>query len=217
MKIKMIVVLSIAVVAASIYFVFLTPIARYKCALNHSMAINEWEGERVAMISAFASLPRSEQYRILKGVKLKYAIGCEIIVDESMIIPSQVSDWKSDKTVNRVVILYRYNHPASTISDQDLIEIIQSTEFFRINERLAEIYVHAKDYALAASIANTFAEYLEQHDRKIKMGRPAISSGDKLRWYNLPFSTCAECGVSARFANKCKKCGTSILKWSEIK
>lgn len=80
----------------------------------------------------------------------------------SEIFNTRISDWRSDKVVNKIVQQYRANHPASTISDDEIIGAIAGSELrLQRNSRIITISVRSKDPKLAAAVANAYAEAIE--------------------------------------------------------
>ena len=75
---------------------------------------------------------------------------------------TRLSDWRSDKIVTKIVQQYRANYPASTITDNELIETLQGSELELIrHSRLITIAVRSTKAELAASLANAYAGAIE--------------------------------------------------------
>ena len=75
---------------------------------------------------------------------------------------TRLSDWRSDKIVTKIVQQYRANYPASTITDNELMETLQSSELELIrHSRLITIAVRSTKADLAASLANAYAQAIE--------------------------------------------------------
>ncbi|MGN0852085.1 MAG: GumC family protein [Kiritimatiellia bacterium] len=72
------------------------------------------------------------------------------------------SDWRSDKIVQKIIQQYRANHPASTVTDKELVEALVNSELELIrNSRLITIAVRSTSASLASSLANAYAEAIE--------------------------------------------------------
>ena len=75
---------------------------------------------------------------------------------------TRLSDWRSDKIVTKIVQQYRANYPASTVTDNELMETLQSSELELIrHSRLITIAVRSTRADLAASLANAYAQAIE--------------------------------------------------------
>jgi len=78
------------------------------------------------------------------------------------IFNTRISDWRSDKIVTKIVQQYRANHPASTVSDEDIISTLSSSQLeLQRNSRIITITVRSKVPALCAALANAYAEAIE--------------------------------------------------------
>ncbi len=78
------------------------------------------------------------------------------------IFNTRLSDWRSDKIVNKIIQQYRANYPASTVTDRELLETLGSSELELIrHSRLITIGVRSTTAQLAASLANAYAEAIE--------------------------------------------------------
>ncbi|MBQ6338741.1 MAG: AAA family ATPase [Kiritimatiellae bacterium] len=75
---------------------------------------------------------------------------------------TRLSDWRSDKIVTKIVQQYRANYPASTVTDNELMETLQGSvlELIR-HSRLITIAVRSTRADLAASLANAYAQAIE--------------------------------------------------------
>ncbi len=75
---------------------------------------------------------------------------------------TRLSDWRSDKIVAKIIQQYRANYPASTVTDAELIETLggSTLELVR-HSRLITIAVRSRTPALAAALANAYAEAIE--------------------------------------------------------
>ena len=75
---------------------------------------------------------------------------------------TRLSDWRSDKIVPKIVQQYRANYPASTVTDSELMETLQSSQLELVrHSRLITIAVRSKLPELAAALANAYAEAIE--------------------------------------------------------
>ena len=75
---------------------------------------------------------------------------------------TRLSDWRSDKIVTKIVQQYRANYPASTVTDNELMETLQESELELIrHSRLITIAVRSTRADLAASLANAYAQAIE--------------------------------------------------------
>ena len=78
------------------------------------------------------------------------------------IFNTRISDWRSDKIVTKIVQQYRANHPASTVSDEEIIGTLGGSKLeLQRNSRIITITVRSKTPALAAALANAYAEAIE--------------------------------------------------------
>ncbi len=75
---------------------------------------------------------------------------------------TRLSDWRSEKLVTKIMQQYRANHPASTISDEDLLSALSDAELELVRRsRLITISVRSGSAQLAADLANAYAEAIE--------------------------------------------------------
>ena len=75
---------------------------------------------------------------------------------------TRLSDWRSEKIVTKIMQQYRANFPASTVSDQELVEVLVSSQLELIrHSRLITIAVRSNSPQLAAALANAYAEAIE--------------------------------------------------------
>ena len=78
------------------------------------------------------------------------------------IFNTRISAWRSDKIVTKIVQQYRANHPASTVSDEEIIGTLGGSKLeLQRNSRIITITVRSKTPALAAALANAYAEAIE--------------------------------------------------------
>ena len=75
---------------------------------------------------------------------------------------TRLSDWRSDKIVTKIIQQYRANYPASTVTDAELVSTLGSSmlELIR-HSRLITISVRSRVPAIAAALANAYAEAIE--------------------------------------------------------
>ena len=75
---------------------------------------------------------------------------------------TRLSDWRSEKIVTKIMQQYRANFPASTVSDQELVESLVESQLELIrHSRLITIAVRSGNPQLAAALANAYAEAIE--------------------------------------------------------
>ena len=75
---------------------------------------------------------------------------------------TRLSDWRSEKIVTKIMQQYRANFPASTVSDQELVEALVESQLELIrHSRLITIAVRSSSPQLAAALANAYAETIE--------------------------------------------------------
>jgi len=75
---------------------------------------------------------------------------------------TRLSDWRSEKIVTKIMQQYRANFPASTVSDQELVEALVGSQLELIrHSRLITIAVRSGSPQLAAALANAYAEAIE--------------------------------------------------------
>lgn len=78
------------------------------------------------------------------------------------IFNTRIPDWRSGKIVTKIVQQYRANYPASTVSDEELISTLGGSELeLQRNSRIITITVRSGVPALAAALANAYAEAIE--------------------------------------------------------
>ena len=79
------------------------------------------------------------------------------------IFNTRLSDWRGDRVVNMIVQRYRANYPASTVSESDIIGTIRGASIaLQRGTRIITITVRSGDPELAASVANAYAEAIEE-------------------------------------------------------
>ena len=75
---------------------------------------------------------------------------------------TRLSDWRSDKIVTKIIQQYRANYPASTVTDAELVSTLGESELELVrNSRLITIRVRSRVPAIAAALANAYAEAIE--------------------------------------------------------
>lgn len=75
---------------------------------------------------------------------------------------TRLSDWRSEKLVTKIMQQYRANHPAATVSDEELLESLVESELELVRRsRIITIAVRSKSAQLAADLANAYAEAIE--------------------------------------------------------
>lgn len=75
---------------------------------------------------------------------------------------TRLSEWRSEKIVTKIMQQYRANFPASTVSDEELIEALSESVMELVRRsRLITIAVRSGSPQLAAALANAYAEAIE--------------------------------------------------------
>jgi capsular exopolysaccharide synthesis family protein len=78
------------------------------------------------------------------------------------IFNTRLSDWRSEKIVTKILQEYRSDHPSSTISDEEIMTVLSGSVLELVkNSRIITITTRSKVPALAASLANAYAEAIE--------------------------------------------------------
>jgi capsular exopolysaccharide synthesis family protein len=79
------------------------------------------------------------------------------------IFNTRISDWRSEKIVAKIVQQYRAANPSSTLSDEELISSLVTSELeLQRNSRIITISVRSKSPAVCAALANAYAEAIEE-------------------------------------------------------
>ena len=78
------------------------------------------------------------------------------------IFNTRISDWRSEKLVARIMQQYRAANPASTVSDEEIVEALVGSELELMrNSRIITISVRSRSANLCAALANAYAESIE--------------------------------------------------------
>ena len=78
------------------------------------------------------------------------------------IFNTRLSEWRGDKIVTKIVQEYRSSHPASTVSDDEIMStLVDSKLELQRNSRIISITVRSTSPQLAANLANAYAEAIE--------------------------------------------------------
>ena len=78
------------------------------------------------------------------------------------IFNTRISEWRSEKIVTKILQQYRSSAPASTVSDEEIISTLVNSQIeLQRNSRIITIAVRSKAPALAAALANAYAEAIE--------------------------------------------------------
>lgn len=78
------------------------------------------------------------------------------------IFNTRISEWRSEKIVTKILEQYRASNPSSTVSDEDIVEVLVGSELeLQRNSRIITISVRSKVPALCAALANSYAEAIE--------------------------------------------------------
>ena len=82
--------------------------------------------------------------------------------DYAEVFNTRLSDWRSDKIVTKIIQQYRANYPASTVTDAELVSTLSSSQLELVrHSRLITISVRSRVPAIAAALANAYAEAIE--------------------------------------------------------
>lgn len=88
-------------------------------------------------------------------------------VEPKVKMAQMVSEWRSEKVWSDVIRRYRCNCPASTVSDDVLLKVMNDSEIsFVSKRRVIEINVYSENLMLAVSLANAYVEAIEKHDEE---------------------------------------------------
>ena len=75
---------------------------------------------------------------------------------------TRLSDWRSEKLITKIMQQYRANHPAATVSDEELLAALVNSELELVRRsRLITIAVRSGSAQLAADLANAYADAIE--------------------------------------------------------
>ena len=75
---------------------------------------------------------------------------------------TRLSDWRSKKILTMIIQAYRTNNPASTTSDEEIMEaLVDSKLELQRNSRIISISVRSTSAKLAADLANAYAQAIE--------------------------------------------------------
>ena len=75
---------------------------------------------------------------------------------------TRLSDWRSKKILAMIIQAYRTNNPASTTSDEEIMEVLIDSKLeLQRNSRIITISVRSTSAKLAADLANAYAQAIE--------------------------------------------------------
>lgn len=75
---------------------------------------------------------------------------------------TRLSDWRSEKLITKIMQQYRANHPAATVSDEELLAALVNSDLELVRRsRLITIAVRSGSAQLAADLANAYADAIE--------------------------------------------------------
>ena len=78
------------------------------------------------------------------------------------IFNTRLSDWRSEKIVTKILQEYRSDHPSSTVPDEEIMTVLSESKLELVkNSRIITITTRSKIPALASSLANAYAEAIE--------------------------------------------------------
>ena len=78
------------------------------------------------------------------------------------IFNTRLSDWRSEKIVTKILQEYRSDHPFSTVPDEEIMTVLSESNLELVkNSRIITITTRSKIPALASSLANAYAEAIE--------------------------------------------------------
>ena len=119
---------------------------------------------------------------------------------------TRLSDWRSDKIVTKIIQQYRANYPASTVTDAELVSTLGSSmlELIR-HSRLITISVRSRVPAIAAALANAYAEAIESFtddENKIRCDKAVAQIHEAVEKQRRTDEKVAKALLDFRTANK---------------
>ena len=122
------------------------------------------------------------------------------------IFNTRLSDWRSDKIVTKIIQQYRANYPASTVTDAELISTLGGSmlELIR-HSRLITISVRSRIPAIAAALANAYAEAIESFtddENKIRCDKAVAQIHEQVEKQRRTDEKVAKALLDFRTANK---------------
>ncbi len=122
------------------------------------------------------------------------------------IFNTRLSDWRSDKIVTKIIQQYRANYPASTVTDAELISTLASSELELVRlSRLITILVRSRVPAIAAALANAYAEAIESFtddENKIRCDKAVAQISEAVEKQRRVDEKVAKALLDFRTANK---------------
>jgi capsular exopolysaccharide synthesis family protein len=119
---------------------------------------------------------------------------------------TRLSDWRSDKIVTKIIQQYRANYPASTVTDSELMDTLQSSELELIrHSRLITIAVRSTSAQLAASLANAYAQAIESftdEENKLRCDKAVAQIHEQVEKQRRADEKIAKTLLEFRTANK---------------
>lgn len=98
---------------------------------------------------------------------------------------TRLSDWRSEKLITKIVQQYRANHPASTVSDEELLGTLAKSELELVRRsRLITIAVRSGSPQLAADLANSYAEAIESftdEENRLRCDKAVAQISDQVK------------------------------------
>ena len=119
---------------------------------------------------------------------------------------TRLSDWRSDKIVTKIIQQYRANYPASTVTDAELVSTLGDSmlELIR-HSRLITISVRSRVPAIAAALANAYAEAIESFtddENKIRCDKAVAQIHEAVEKQRRTDEKVAKALLDFRTANK---------------
>ena len=98
---------------------------------------------------------------------------------------TRLSDWRSEKLITKIMQQYRASHPASTVSDEELLETLAESELELVRRsRLITIAVRSGSAQLAADLANSYAEAIESftdEENRLRCDKAVAQISDQVK------------------------------------
>ena len=100
--------------------------------------------------------PRASEGKLGQMTEIDYGNTYEEVFN------TRLSEWRSEKIFTKIMQQYRANFPASTVSDEELIEALAGSQMELVRRsRLITIGIRSGSPQLAAALANAYAEAIE--------------------------------------------------------
>ena len=100
--------------------------------------------------------PRASEGKLGQMTEIDYGNTYEEVFN------TRLSEWRSEKIFTKIMQQYRANFPASTVSDEELIEALAGSQMELVRRsRLITIGIRSGSPQLASALANAYAEAIE--------------------------------------------------------